>query len=89
MKGFLKILGIVLLVPYIIIAITLTIFLLNYNEYGITEIGGNTLIIVNDNSLMPNYKEGDLLVVKNPTDYEINEFDYIFFYEENTSYKFR
>ena len=65
MKNFLKILGIVLLVPYVIIAIILTVFLLNYNKYGVTEMGGKTYIPVTSNELMPNYKKGDLLVVKN------------------------
>lgn len=87
MKNFLKILGIIILVPYTIIAITLTVFLLNYNKYGLTEIGGKTLINVEDDSLMPNYKKGDLLVVKHTPNDEINASDYIFFYEQNTEKK--
>ena len=87
MKNFLKILGIVLLVPYVIIAIILTVFLLNYNKYGVTEMGGKTYIPVTSNELMPNYKKGDLLVVKNAKNDEINENDYIFFYEQNQEKK--
>ena len=87
MKGFLKILGVILLIPYILIAITLTVFLLHYNEYGVTEIGGNTLIKVTDDSLLPNYKKGDLLVVKNTPNDEINANDNIFFYEQNAEKK--
>lgn len=87
MKGFLKILGVILLIPYILIAITLTVFLLNYNEYGITEIGGNTLIKVTDDSLSPNYKKGDLIVVKNTSNDDINANDNIFFYEQNAEKK--
>lgn len=87
MKNFLKIIGVLILIPYIIIAITLTVFLLNYNDYGVTEIGGKTLITVNDDALAPTYKKGDLLVVKNQSSDEINANDYIFFYERNQEKK--
>ena len=87
MKNFLKVLGIIILIPYIIIAITLTVFLLNYNKYGLTEIGGKTLITVDDDSLAPTYKKGDLLVVRNTPADEINANDYIFFYEQNREKK--
>lgn len=87
MKNFLKILGIVLLVPYVIIAIILTVFLMNYNKYGVTELGGKTYIPVTDNELLPNYKKGDLLVVKNVSNSGINENDMIFFYEQNREKK--
>ncbi|MEE3343061.1 MAG: hypothetical protein VZS44_03115 [Bacilli bacterium] len=87
MKNFLKVLGVILLVPYIIIAITLTVFLLNYNEYGVTEIGGKTLIKVTDDELSPTYKKGDLLIVKKQDPDEINANDYIFFYEKNIEKK--
>ncbi len=84
MKGFLKILGVILLIPYIIIAITLTVFLLHYNKYGITEIGGKTLINLTDDSLSPTYKKGDLLVVKNTEKDQIKNNDYVFFYQKDT-----
>ncbi len=87
MKNFLKIIGVIILVPYIIIAIALTVFLLNYNDYGVTEIGGKTLINVNDDALAPTYKKGDLIVVKNQKPDEINANDYIFFYERNQEKK--
>lgn len=87
MKNFFKIVGVIILIPYIIVAITLTVFLLNYNEYGVTEIGGKTLITVNDDALEPTYKKGDLLVVKNQNPDEINANDYIFFYERNQEKK--
>lgn len=87
MRNFLKIIGAVILVPYILIAIIITVFLLNYNKYGVTEIGGKTLIIVNDDSLSPNYKKGDLIVVENADSSEIDPNDYIFFYEESREKK--
>ena len=83
MKNFLKVLGIVLLVPYVITAIIVTVFLLNYNEYGVTKMGDKTYITVTGNELAPNYKEGDLLVVENKSNDDISENDYVFFYEES------
>ena len=87
MKKFLKIMGAIILIPYILIALIITIFLLNYNEYGVTEVGGKTLIIVNDDELSPSYKKGDLIVVKNADNSEINANDYIFFYEQSREKK--
>ena len=87
MKNFLKILGIVLLVPYVITAIIVTVFLLNYNEYGVTEMGDKTYITVTGNELSPGYQKGDLVVVENKSIDDINENDYIFFYEESREKK--
>ena len=82
MKKVLKIIGIIFIVIYAIIALGLTICLLNYNDYNITEINGNTLIIVKDNELEPTYQKGDLIIAtKNPTS-DINKGDKIFFYQE-------
>ena len=87
MKNFLKVLGIVLLVPYLITAIIITVFLLNYNEYGVTELGNKTYITVTDDALKPNYDKGDLLVVEKKSNDDINENDFIFFYEESREKK--
>lgn len=83
MKGFLKILGMVILIPYIIVTVIITVFLLNYNEYGVTELGNKTLINVDGDELTPTYKKGDLLVVEKTTNADVNINDYIFFYEQN------
>ena len=72
-----------LLVPYVLIAIIITVFLLNYNEYGVTELGNKTYINVTGNELLPSYKKGDLLVVEKKSNDDIGENDYIFFYEYN------
>ena len=87
MKNFLKVLGIVLLVPYVIIAIIVTVFLLNYNEYSVTEMGNKTYVTVKGDELAPEYKDGDLLVIEKKSNDDINVNDYIFFYEENNEKK--
>lgn len=79
MKKVLKfLLGIVVTI-YLACAILLTAFLLNYNEYNITVMFDNSLIIVED-ELKP-YKEGDLLAVKMNDISEIENGDEILFYE--------
>ncbi len=60
---------------------------MNYNKYGVTELGGKTYITVTDNELLPDYKKGDLLVVKKTSNSEIKENDKIFFYEQNSEKK--
>lgn len=83
MKKVLKILGIIFGAIYCIIAITLTVCLLNYNDYNITELGDKSLIIVRDDELEPNYQKGDLVIVKKNPNREIKIGDKIFFYAAN------
>ena len=57
MKKVLKIIGIILISIYSIMAIALTICLLNYNKFKITVLNDKSLIIVKDNELEPTYKK--------------------------------
>ena len=57
-------LGNLVVIVYVIIAIAVTLCLLNYNEYSVTEFGNVTLILITDDSLEPDYLEGDLVVAK-------------------------
>lgn len=81
MKKVLKIIGIIFGVIYAFLAIVLTIFLLKYNKYNITEIEGNSFIIVRDEELKPDFQKGDLVIVKRNSNKEINIGDKIFFYD--------
>lgn len=83
MKKFLEILGGIILIPYILIVIVVTVCLLNYNKYGVTEIGDYTFVIVKDETLNPTYQKGDLLVVEKKDNDTIMKDDYIFFYEQD------
>ena len=87
MKKFLKILGGIIFIPYILIVIVVTICLLNYNKYGVTELGNYTLVIVEDAALNPTYQKGDLLVVEKKDNDSILKDDYIFFYEQDKESK--
>ena len=83
-----KVLGGILLVVYSIIAITVTILLLSYNEYNCSEIGGYTVYIVNDDSLEPEYKQGSVLLVKHTSDKNVQSGDSMFLYKVINSQEF-
>lgn len=48
---------------YIVIAIFVTICLLSYNQFKVTEFGNNSLVIISDNGLEPDFNKGDLVIV--------------------------
>lgn len=84
-----KVLGGILLVVYSIIAITVTVLLLSYNEYNCSEIGGYTVYIVNDDSLEPEYKQGTVLLVKHTSDKNVQKGDEIFLYKVINSQEYQ
>ncbi len=65
---------------YIIVAIAITVLLLSYNEYMCSEINGYTFYIAKDDILEPDYKKGDLLIIKQSSDLKINENDRVVLY---------
>ena len=84
-----KVLGGILLVVYSIIAITVTVLLLSYNEYNCSEIGGYTVYIVNDDSLEPEYKQGSVLLIKHTSDKNVQKGDEIFLYKVINSQEYQ
>lgn len=76
-----KVLGSILLVVYSIVAISVTVLLLSYNEYNCSEIGGYTVYIVNDDSLEPEYKQGSILLIKHTSDKNVQPNDEMFLYK--------
>ena len=76
-----KVLGTILFVLYAIIAITVTVLLLSYNDYNNSEIGGYTIYIVTDDSLEPEYKQGSILLIKGTNDRNVQVGDKIFMYK--------
>lgn len=77
-----RVLGNIVFVIYAIIAIFVTVCLLSYNDYKITEFGQYSLLKIDSNQLEPNYQKGDLVIV-NKRD-SIEEGDEIFFYNTYT-----
>lgn len=48
---------------YLVIAIFVTILLLSYNEFKVTEFGNYSLVLITDDGLAPDYNNGDLVIV--------------------------
>ena len=76
-----KVLGTILFVLYAIIAITVTVLLLSYNDYNNSVIGDYTVYIVNDDSLEPEYKQGSILLIKGTNDRNVEVGDELFIYK--------
>lgn len=70
----------VFLTFYIILAVFVTACLIGYNDYNITQFGKKSLIIVEDNSLKPNFNKGDLLVITRNDNNDVKVNDMVFFY---------
>lgn len=69
----------IVIILYILLIIFITICLLSYNDYKVTEFGSTTILPVIDENLEPDYSVGDLLILKkNVSDISVG--DTIFFY---------
>lgn len=77
MKKFLKN---IIIIAYIIIVIFVTICLLSYNDYKVSQFGDTSLILVTDEDLATDFKLGDLLLVKKNNNKDIKVNEKIFFY---------
>lgn len=66
-------------VVYVIIAVFVTICLLSYNQFKVTEFGNDSLVIVDDNELAPDFNKGDLVIVDKSID--VLPGDKAFFYD--------
>lgn len=53
----------ILFILYAVIAIFVTVCLLSFNEFKVTEFGNKSLVLITDDGLMPDYKKGDLVIV--------------------------
>lgn len=58
-----KTLSNILFSVYIVVAIFVTVTLLSYNEFKVTEFGNYSLIIISDSGLAPDFNKGDLVIV--------------------------
>jgi len=75
-----KIIRNIVIVLYAIIAISVTICLLSYNEYKVTVFGQTSLVIIDSDKLEPEYNKGDLVIVDGSKEIKIG--DKIFFYNK-------
>ena len=69
------------IIAYILLIIFVTICLLSFNEYKVTEFGNSTIIPIIDEDLEPDYTVGDLVVVSKGSLARVEVDDVIFFYK--------
>ena len=65
---------------FFIFAIIMAILLINYNDYGVSQFGNTSLILVKDDT-SANYKKGDLVVVESKRIDKYNKGDELFIYK--------
>jgi hypothetical protein len=76
-----RVLSFVLFAIYFVFALIMTILLLNFNDYGVTQFDSTTMILVNDKISNDKYVKGDLVLVKSLKIEEYKEGDYLFTYK--------
>ena len=83
-----RIISAILFVIYSIIAITVTVLLLSFNDYNVSEIGDYTVYTVNNDSLEPEYDKGSILLIESTSDKHVNVGDELFLYKVINSQEF-
>ena len=83
MKQLSIILKDLLLGVWVIIAITVTVCLLSYNEFNVPTFGKTTILAVDNDEMEPKFYAGDLLLIKRESDKKIANQDEVFFYNGN------
>lgn len=70
----------ILFVAYFIFALIMTVLLLNYNTYGVTQFGDKSFVLVSSKISNDQFKKGDLVITEHTkiTDYAVGE--YVFTY---------
>lgn len=68
-----KVISNLIFIIYLIIAIFVTVCLLSYNDYKVTEFGETSLVIVSDKKMQPDYNKGDLVIVEKLDEIEAGE----------------
>ena len=64
MKKVKEVLLTILGVIYFAFALCITILLLNYNDYGVTQFGDKQFILIKEDLSIGDYQQGDLVLVK-------------------------
>lgn len=76
---------VILAVIFFAFAISMTVLLLNYNDFGVTQFSDTSLILIKGEVSSPNYKKGDLVVVQSRKISDIKEGEVIFVYKVDSS----
>lgn len=67
-------------VAFFAFALSMTVLLLNYNKYGVTQFGDTSLILMKDSIATDEFKKGDLVLVKTTKIENIQKGDSLFAY---------
>lgn len=76
-----KVLSFVFFAIYFVFALIMTILLLNFNDYGVTQFDSTSFILVNDKISNDKYVKGDLVLVKSLKIEDYKEGDDLFTYK--------
>lgn len=75
----------IFIILYTVCAIAVTVCLLSYNEYKVTEFGNYSLIIVDSNDIKGDFEKGSLVIVDRDEEVEVGE--KAFFYNTSKQYE--
>ncbi len=81
MKKALKIVLGVVIALYLVLVVFTTAFLLKKDDYGVSKFLGRYLILVEEDTLEPNYKANTLLAIKDVAKDSIKVGDKVFYYD--------
>lgn len=79
-KGLKIVLGIIICI-YLVLVVFTTAFLLNRNDYGVSSFLGRYLLLVEEKTLEPDYKEDALLFIKPVDNDKIEVGQKVFYYD--------
>lgn len=71
----------ILFTIYFVFALVMTVLLLNFNDYGITQFGDKSFILVNSKISNEQYKKGDLVIAEHIKVENYKVGDYVFAYK--------
>lgn len=77
-----KFLGNVLTVLVLILVVAMSVLILSYNEYRVSEFGDKTLLIIDDD--MMDFKAGSAILVEHCDAKDVEIGDYVFYYDTST-----
>ena len=80
-KTIKKILFTIIGIAYFAFALCMTILLLNYNDYGVTQFGKKQMIFIREELAIPDFNKGDLVIVEQVKLENISAGDKIFTYK--------
>ena len=80
-EGIKSFVSFVLFVFYFVFALLMTVLLLNFNNYGVTQFDSKSFILINDKISNDSYKKGELVIVQSKKIEEYKVGEYIFTYK--------